>query len=450
MLDSLYIENFKTWESADLEFGKLTGLFGANSSGKSSLIQFLLMLKQTKEATDRGISLDLNGRLVKLGAYQDIVFNHNDSYDLEWLISFKNDSPIVLQDPSTKRTQALVRSSHYSVNVEVETTSLGPQAKYISYALGGYQFTLSRKRTEATAYDLRAHGGGFKFVRTPGRAWQLPGPIKSYAFPDQARTYFQNASLLADLEAAYERDIDRLFYLGPLREYPKREYVWGRSRPVDVGVRGEQVVDAILAATLDGKKYNLFRKGRLQSFQEIVAYWLKQMGLIDSFAIKELAPGSSYYQAVVKVRPDSPEALLTDVGFGVSQVLPIIVLLYYVPEGSTVILEQPEIHLHPLAQSSLADLLINVSTHRNVQILFESHSEHLLLRVQRRIAEDNFQAEDVKMYFTTYSDGGSNLQELEIDEFGQILNWPEHFMGDAFGETLAAEKARLKRMARKA
>ena len=447
MLDYLELQNFKTWEEAYLEFPMITGLFGANSSGKSSLIQFLLLLKQTKEATDRGIALDLNGRLAKLGSYDDVIFKHDSDLELQWDVGFESDRELALQDPSTRRTQFLVRSKFFSVEAKVESGEGGAVSTYLRYSVGDeYNFTLSRKRTDANAYDLKASGGDFRFVRTPGRAWQLPGPIKSYAFPDQARTYYQNASLLADLEAAYESGIDRIYYLGPLREYPKREYVWGRTRPLDVGVRGEFVIDAILAATLDDKRYNLYKKGKLQSFQEIVAHWLKEMGLISNFAIKELAPGSGYYQAVVRVRPDSPPALLTDVGFGVSQVLPIIVLLYYVPENSTVILEQPEIHLHPLAQSGLADLLINVSKRRNIQIIFESHSEHLLLRIQRRIAEAELDSEDVNLYFTAYKKGSSCVEELSIDDYGQIKNWPEHFMGDAFGETLAAEKARLSRM----
>ena len=79
---------------------------------------------------------------------------------------------------------------------------------------------------------------------------------------------------------------------------------------------------------------------------------------------------------------------LTDVGFGVSQVLPVLVLLYYVPEGSTVLMEQPEIHLHPAVQSGLADVMLSVADVRNVQIVVESHSEHLMRRLQRRVAEE--------------------------------------------------------------
>lgn len=169
------------------------------------------------------------------------------------------------------------------------------------------------------------------------------------------------------------------------------------------------------------------------------------MGLIHSFEIKEIAEGAGYYQALVKIGRHSTPALLTDVGFGVSQVLPIIVLLYYAPENSTIIIEQPEIHLHPLAQSALADLFINVVERRGLQILFESHSEHLLLRLQRRIAEEILGQDDVILHSASYRGNASHLGQLEVDEFGQIYNWPEHFMGDAFGETLAAEKARLRR-----
>jgi predicted ATPase len=446
MINNLWIENFKTWSQVEAECRPLTGLFGANSSGKSSIIQFILLLKQTKEATDRSIALDFNGRYVKLGRFYDVIHNHDRELDLNWSIEFELDAQLTIRDPSSKRTDVLEKSNEFALSATVEDGELGAVGTEIHYWIGNSEFYLERKRGDRTAFDLKAKGSNFKFIRTPGRAWQLPGPNKSYAFPDQARTYYQNASLLADLEAAYEAEIDNIYYLGPLREHPKREYIWSKTRPIDVGLRGELTVDAILAATVDDRRFNLVHRGKLRSFQEIVAYWLKKMGLIHSFEIKEIAEGAGYYQALVKIGKNSTPTLLTDVGFGVSQVLPIIVLLYYVPEDSTVILEQPEIHLHPLAQSSLADLFINVMERRGVQIIFESHSEHLLLRLQRRMAEEELDDDDIILHSASYKGNESHLSQLELDELGQIRNWPEHFMGDAFGETLAAEKARLKRM----
>ncbi|TPN77460.1 DUF3696 domain-containing protein [Mesorhizobium sp. CU2] len=447
MLESIVFENFKTWPKADLKFGRITGLFGTNSSGKSSILQFLLTLKQTKEATDRTISLELNGTYVSLGGYYDAVYSHDEALDIKWNVSFSTPEPISLVDPSAKRTQIFVKSDQIKIRGEVGVGTAGLVGRRLTYQVGDSQtFSLSSKRSDSTAFELKASGSSFRFIRTPGRAWQIPGPVKGYAFPDQARTYFQNASFLSDLEAVYERQIDGIYYLGPLREYPKREYVWSRSRPRDVGIRGEKTIEAILAATISNETRNLKTKARLKTFQEMVAYWLSELGLIKSFDVIELAKGSNYWQARVQVREGGPTALLTDVGFGVSQVLPIITLLYFVPEGSTVILEQPEIHLHPLAQANLADLIINVATHRNIQVIFESHSEHLILRLQRRIAEGEVSNKDISLYFCEAPEGESILHPLKVDLYGQIENWPENFMGDAFGETVAAEKARLKRM----
>ncbi len=148
---------------------------------------------------------------------------------------------------------------------------------------------------------------------------------------------------------------------------------------------------------------------------------------------------------MVKRDTKSPEALLTDVGFGVSQVLPALVLLYYVPEGSTVIMEQPEIHLHPSVQSGLADVILTVSKARKLQVIVESHSEHMLRRFQRRVAENTFEADSVKLYFCDSANGQSNLVDLELNLFGEILNWPPEFFGDEMTEIAETRKAILKR-----
>lgn len=451
MLTELHFTNFKSWPEAKLECGRITGVFGTNSSGKTSLLQFLLLLKQTKDATDRAIALELNGDLVELGTIRDAIHRHDEDGSIRFDLSFRLQGMHTLTDPSDKRTSAITRGDKLSLRAEIGVRNRAPYTKNIAYELGDMTFELVPREDKSQAFDLRANAQAddksqFRFVRTQGRAWQLPGPIKSYAFPDQARTFFQNSGFLADLEALYEEALDNIYYLGPLRHPPERDYLWARSRPTDVGTSGEKTIDAILSATEAKETRNVKPKAHHMPFQEMIAHWLRKMGMIDSFRVEEIADGSNLWRAYVRTRSGASEVQLTDVGFGVSQVLPVITLLQYVPEGSTVVLEQPEIHLHPLAQAELADVIIQAATHRKVQVILESHSEHLLLRLQRRIAEAAVSAEDVKLYFCDAPRGVSTLTPLEIDLYGNIRNWPEKFMGDAFGETAEAELARLKRM----
>jgi predicted ATPase len=110
-----------------------------------------------------------------------------------------------------------------------------------------------------------------------------------------------------------------------------------------------------------------------------------------------------------------------------------------------VVLEQPEIHLHPSVQSGLADVFIEVIRTRSIQIILESHSEHLLRRLQRRIAEGALSADECALYFCDMEAGESRLRQLEIDLFGDILNWPADFFGDEFGELAAMTQAKLRR-----
>jgi predicted ATPase len=200
-----------------------------------------------------------------------------------------------------------------------------------------------------------------------------------------------------------------------------------------------------LAAQARREERSLGWKKRRRPFQEILAHWLQELGLIADFRVEEIAKDSNLYRVRVKQHRHGSEALLTDVGFGISQFLPILVLLYYVPENSIVILEQPEIHLHPHVQSGLGDVLINVARARNLQVIVESHSEHLLRRIQRRIAEGEVSPDDAALYFCEIANGESRLTALELDLYGHIRNWPKDFFGDEFGEIAAIQEAGLQR-----
>lgn len=448
MLRNLNLTNFKAWRNATLSFGKITGLFGTNSSGKSSVLQFLLLLKQTKNATDRGLVLDFGGptELVNLGRFQDVVHKGDESSDIEWTLRWRLPDTLRVSDPSGQRTAVLMRGRNLQLNCSVGLKRSSLTARRLGYRLASTDFLIEPRSEDASEYALRSDGDHpVHFTRHRGRGWALPGPVKTHLFPDRVRTLFQDTGFLSDFETEYEGLMDRIYYLGPLREHPQREYRWSGVGPLDVGPAGERTIDAILAATSNNELRNLGRRMRLMTFQEMIAYWLRELGLIESFEIREIARGSSLYHARVRVNESSPETMLTDVGFGVSQVLPVLVLLYYVPEGSIILMEQPEIHLHPSVQSALADVMLSVAKRRNIQIIVESHSEHLLRRFQRRAAEGIAESSDLKLYFVSNDKGVARLNDLVLNEYGEIENWPDHFFGDEMGEIVAISKASLKR-----
>ncbi len=446
MLNHLKIGNFKAWKEADLTLGKVTGFFGPNSAGKSSLLQFLLLLKQTRNATDRGLVLDFGGPgdMVNLGTFKDVVHRQDEQTRISWALDWTLPEKLEINDPTGPRGSLLFEGDRLRTQCEVglRQTRLWPHE--LAYRFAGVDFRLQPEDGSETEFDL-ADTVEFEFIRNRGRPWRLPHPVKTYRFPDETRIYYQNADFLGDFELAYEKLMDSIYYLGPLREYPRREYHWGGSSPEDVGQRGERTVDAILAATRDGETRSLGHRKRRKSFQEMIAYWLNELGLIRDFRIEEIAEGTNLYRAMVRTSASSVPVALTDVGFGVSQVLPALVLLYYVPEGSTVLLEQPEIHLHPAVQSGLADVMLKVAGTRNVQIILESHSEHLMRRLQRRVAEETTSSGDVKLYFVSTNRGVAQASDLALNEWGEIENWPHQFFGDEMGEIAAITKASLRR-----
>lgn len=425
MISQLRLQNFKSWrDTGPMRFAPLTGFFGTNSSGKTSILQFLMMMKQTVESNDRSRVLHTGGdknSYVDLGTFYDLIHNHQVPGELEFSIEwslYKKEPDIIFSIGDNLRFEAKIEGQKNSVHV----------VEFIYHF--NNQHIGMRCKTQRDEYDLIANLSDkthniTQFKSDNRHRNPYPSPIKSYDFPDIVGYYTQHFGF------RFEELFKRISYLGPLREYPSRIYLWSGERPQDVGTRGEWAIPALLAASPEVKLK--------------VAEWLKTLGLIHSFDLRPIAENRREYEAVVQLSPEAATVPLTDVGFGVSQVLPVLTLCYYVPEKSIIILEQPEIHLHPAVQANLADVFIDVIKTRGVQIILESHSEHLLRRLQRRMAEEQLTPDQTALYFTSLREGVSHLEELAIDEFGNIRNWPDNFFGDELGDLEAMTEAAMQR-----
>jgi predicted ATPase len=455
MLTQLEINHFKSWRATGpIRLAPITALFGSNSSGKTSLLQLLLMLKQTTDSPDRSQPLHLGDdrSLVELGTYHDLVFGHDLESAIEWDMTWKRPQALKIADPAQKGV-ALFQGDALGFAGAVRWQGNGDQSlgravvERLEYRFADHSFGMRPKARGYEEYDLYSSPPSFEFTRTRGRAWSLPAPAKCYGFPDQVRAYYQNAGFLSDLELEFEQLFARVFYLGPLRDYPQRQYTWAGSQPNDMGRRGERVVDALLAARESEERIYRGRFKKNVTLEERVAMWLKELGLIEHFEVRPVTVGSKLFQVWLRRAAASPEVLITDVGFGVSQILPVLTLCYYAPKGSTLILEQPEIHLHPRVQAGLADVFIDAIKTRGIQIILESHSEHLLRRLQRRVAEEKLAPKEAALYFCTISKGESRLEGLSLDLWGNIANWPQDFFGDEMGDLIAMSEAAARRRA---
>lgn len=448
MIRQLQVRGFKSWEdTGQIKFAPLTGFFGTNSSGKTSILQLLLMLKQTVESVDRKRVLHTgdNISIVDLGTFYELIHCHKTDSALEISLSWDLLNNLKIKDPE-KKGKNLFEITDLKFDVEVRGESGSPMVSRFSYSFGENVFGMkmeAKKRGKKHEYKLISRP--YHPTRQRGRAWPLPAPIKFYGFPDEVSGYFQNIGFLSEIVLEFEGLFGRTAYLGPLREYPKRIYTWAGEEPSDVGRKGELAVAAILASRSRGKYISPGRKKKKRDLEETIALWLGKMGIIHSFSLKQIAEKRKDYEVQVWKTERSPEVLITDVGFGLSQVLPVLVLCYYVPEGSVLLLEQPELHLHPMAQSWLADVFIEVVQNRNVQIIVESHSEHFLRRLQRRIAEKAIPVERTALYFCYIDDAASKKERLDVNLFGDIKNWPENFFGDEMGELTAKTEAAMQR-----
>lgn len=458
MLTRLELANFKSWRATGkIQLAPVTAFFGSNSSGKTSILQSLLMLRQTVENPDRNQTLALSG-LADLGTYQDIIYGHQEKPPLRIFLEWKSEEAVEvfnIIERARKKSSVVAVSNDLSLTTEIDIRSIQASVREITYAVGNTSFSMIRKADNE--YDLVSNRYDFK--RTQGRVWPLPHPLKFYSFPDQVRLYYQNATFLSELEFEFEKVCRNIRYLGPLREDPRREYIFSGGAPRDVGTRGELAINALIASRISERKISRgwtgpshSRRLRRIPIEQVIAQWLSELGLISSFELEPLDDRGTLYRVTVRRGPKSAPVLLTDVGFGVSQVLPVLVLLAYAQAGDTLILEQPEIHLHPAVQSGLADIILETALTRNLQVILESHSEHLLTRLQRRIAESEFghnvqvEPTDVALYFCKQTEEGeSSIDQLEIDLFGNIVNWPEEFFGDPLADRIAMLEARQRR-----
>ena len=412
-----------------MKLAPLTGFFGTNSSGKSSLLQMLLLLKQTIR-TKKVIFFGDENSYVNLGDFQEVIHGHKDEELLELGFACKFPESIKIRISQYGLKPDEVTSDFFSFETAIQKHDSSQTVSRICYDIGGSGVKkIELKGNNIFYQNKRLFAGSYK---------------NCYSIKETTNAFPGSNDFLDLLSAKFEELFSHVYYLGPTRVHPKRCYQWDGIHPKDLNLWGDETIDALLSARVRQLKTSNKESG--VPIENRISEWLQRMGFAHFFS---LGPSGSLddnnYEIRIQQSFEGVKVTLADIGYGVAQFLPVLVLCYYVPIGSILILEEPGTHLHPKAQADLADLLIEVIIERNLQILVESHSEHLLTRLQLRIAEEKISANDTAIHFCENENGVSNIKPLEIDDLGNIKNWPKNFFGDVKGDLVKMTREQMKR-----
>lgn len=218
---------------------------------------------------------------------------------------------------------------------------------------------------------------------------------------DEMATFFLTENVSRNLNSA----LRHTFYLGPFRQGPLRKYPTRGSQPSEVGAAGEAAVTMLANefARSKTKHPNLAQ----------VSAWISKLGLGQKLTVLPVAKTDLVDVSVTL--PDGAELSLPDLGFGVSQVLPVLVQCAFAPKQSTLLFEQPELHLHDGAARHLASVFVDVVKNKNSQIIAETHSRHLFHELIREVRAGRISADSVVLYDVSRKDGASKFRKVCID-----------------------------------
>jgi hypothetical protein len=365
-------------EPTRVPLAPLTLVFGPNSAGKSSLLSTLTLLAQSVAPNPSRV-LVMAGPLVDGGSFRTAVHNHDET------------SPMTLG----LVTAATDASVDQAVPFEV---------------VASYAWNPGTRTPEATRLTVGA-------ADNPARlALPLdPADAEGIARRDRA------VEILQDV-------LGRVAYLGPMRARPERTHAVGLGRTTYVGPEGEA-----LAEVLDARP----------ELVDDVNRWMDRLGL--GYHVRLLAPtsrdvvlaaGDFTVVGLVDIRRDPPVLVSPRaVGYGVGQLTPVVTQCL-LSEGEVIVIEQPEVHIHPRLQSAVGDLLVHTVLERGNQVLVETHSEHLVLRLLRRVREGKIACGDIAiLYVEQHEDGAAFVRRLDVDQDGELAGgWPGGFFAERLDE----------------
>ncbi len=456
----LRLDNFKVFRNAKIDFRPLTVLAGTNSSGKTTILNSILSILQSHDARLFPFGFDPNGKYCSLGSFRSIVNGQNTKQQFGIGLTVqavpKADEAIGLRlrelrvdvgyRYSSSGNQILLDRFAYQATYpkgedRANINWRGQSTGYRASISAGYRnqwikspsaLALANLITEVTESENAAKSKPRQSrTRTPqapesvfGKQPRAPFTLQSRNPRDLIREFTSQPAgghILGEIREVLASLTNSLRYIAPVRVSPARHYLFeGTSQPIDFAGRNA------IQILSEWKKY--FPRRYRQ-----VLHAIQQLELAS-----RLSPESATDETIqLNIRPygHAETVNFADVGFGVSQVLPILIANVALPKGGTLLINQPEVHLHPSSQALLANIF--VAGMRNHRYVIETHSEYLVNRLRLLAVQKRLNVDDVAIVFFDVPPRARQpkIHYITIDKDGSLVDAPKSFFETYYLDT---------------
>ncbi|MBE8577480.1 AAA family ATPase [Vibrio sp. OPT18] len=466
----IQITNFKAiTQKQEFDLDNINIISGQNSGGKSSLIHALLFLKQNIEDRHEREALKFNKPLLSLGRFEDITSkNHNDGI-MKFSFILDREEFVEKSFYVSRRVKELLSNIGkviYTVEFESKRQNVGHRTYIRSitislFDLGDKEQQIKYKRTRGEDFTLSFSDNFDQYYIITDDSFDINNAeIKTkisvgdfLLSHSHVRVTHNDNNLwlrlpIVDITTrAISKKFENIYYIGPLRESPKSYYYFEDSGSSLVGTRGEYTPQFLAKHQKDKVEFYEYESNEItsSSILESTRYWICDFFKLASDISLEKDKNGVLYQVKLSLPNSNTKVSINNVGFGISQVLPIIVQSMALPEKSILILEQPEIHLHPTVQAKIFDFL-HALHKKGISTIVETHSDHLITRMRRRVAESESELEKIiNLIFVEYSKDNNNTKysKMSLDELGNFNLWPDGFFDQYDKDVRAILKAQI-------
>ncbi|MED4454874.1 DUF3696 domain-containing protein [Metabacillus fastidiosus] len=430
MINSFEIKNFKGYEGInDFELNGITIVSGTNNSGKSSLLQAIYLITQNKTINCPVLALDEE---IGLGGFSDILNKTASNYDTIEL-SFGMDDELI---ENTMFNYLHVRLAYKNAHTfeKLEVFDLGDDP-VLDHMLVEYE--LDDERIYQLTLQLMDISSGYIYSVSGEKD-------KGYCYLNgitpEPILYFDNEFKTKDIcsdvfdqirKVLSEINKSNIHYIKAFRMNDFTEKNVSNHR--NIGISGQYTAEIIELKWNQNMDF-VDKNGIPYKFSSLFDYWVQTL-LGEEYKIRSKVLDKGKFKIIIEEISSGLEFELSQVGFGISQILPILTMILTSKRNDMILIENPEVHLHPKLQALFVDLCVFALKH-NRKLVIETHSEHIINRVRLNIKKDQRLLEKINILFFEKNQGSIQYTDIEISEDGKIDYWPKGFFDQSYHDLL--------------